>query len=114
MPERSRSIIGRWASGRADGMLRVEDPDQHPLPENRDGVRVPAAESDHNQYCFYVAGNVGHIATELAAVHYGLAEDVASRLSVACEACGRGLQKTNIVKGFIEDLGRGISYLPYT
>ena len=27
---------------------------------------------------------------------------------------GRGLQKTNILKDFAEDLGRGISYLPYT
>jgi len=29
-----------------------------------------------------------------------------------CEACGRGLQKTNIVKDFAEDLERGICYLP--
>jgi farnesyl-diphosphate farnesyltransferase len=114
MPERSRSSIRRWASEMADGMLRVEDPGQHPLLENRGGVRVLAAESDYNEYCFYVAGTVGHMATELVVVHYGLAEDVAARLSATCEACGRGLQKTNIVKGFAEDLSRGISYLPYT
>jgi len=114
LPERSRSIIGRWASEMADGMLRVEDPDQHPLLENRGGVRVLAAESDYNEYCFYVAGTVGHMTTELVVVHYGLAEDVTTRLLATCEACGRGLQKTNILKGFAEDLGRGISYLPYT
>ena len=114
IPERSRSAIRRWTSVMADGMLRVEDPDQHPLLENRDGVRVLAAESDYNEYCFYVAGTVGHMATELVVAHYGLAEDVATRLSAICEACGRGLQKTNIVKDFAEDLGRGISYLPYT
>jgi farnesyl-diphosphate farnesyltransferase len=113
IPEMSRSTIRRWASEMADGMLRVEDPDQHPLLENRGGVRVLAAESDYNEYCFYVAGTVGHMATELVVVHYGLAEDVASRLLATCEACGRGLQKTNIVKGFADDLGRGISYLPY-
>jgi farnesyl-diphosphate farnesyltransferase len=28
------------------------------------------------------------------------------------EACGRGLQKTNIVKDFAKDLARGICYLP--
>jgi farnesyl-diphosphate farnesyltransferase len=114
IPEGSRSSIGRWASEMADGMLRVEDPDQHPLLENRDGVRVLAAESDFNEYCYYVAGTVGHMATELVVVHYGLAEDVAARLTATCEACGRGLQKTNILKGFAEDLSRGISYLPYT
>ena len=80
IPERSRSIIRRWMSEMADGMLRVEDPDQHPLLENRDGVRVLAAESDYNAYCFYVAGTVGHMATELVVVHYGLAEDVTTRL----------------------------------
>ena len=114
IPERSRSAIRRWASEMADGMLRIEDPDQHPLLENRDGIRVLAAESDYNAYCFYVAGTVGHMATELVVDHYGLAEDVAIRLSASCEACGRGLQKTNILKDFAEDLGRGISYLPYT
>jgi farnesyl-diphosphate farnesyltransferase len=114
IPARSRSIIRRWTSEMADGMLRVEDPDQHPLLENRGGVRVLAAESDYNEYCFYVAGTVGHMATELVVAHYGLAEDVATRLLATCEACGRGLQKTNIVKDFAEDLGRGISYLPYT
>jgi farnesyl-diphosphate farnesyltransferase len=114
IPEGSRSIIGRWASEMADGMLRVEDPDQHPMLENRGGVRVLATESDYNEYCFYVAGTVGHMATELVVAHYGLAEDVAARLLATCEACARGLQKTNILKGFAEDLGRGISYLPYT
>jgi farnesyl-diphosphate farnesyltransferase len=114
IPQRSRSIIRRWASEMADGMLRVEDPDRHPLLEARGGVRVLATESDYNEYCFYVAGTVGHMATELVVVHYGLAEDVATRLLATCEACARGLQKTNIVKDFAEDLGRGISYLPYT
>ena len=107
IPERSRASIRRWASEMADGMLRVEDPDQHPLLEDRGGVRVLAAESDYNAYCFYVAGTVGHMATELVVVHYGLADDVAARLSASCEACGRGLQKTNILKDFAKDLGRG-------
>ena len=39
---------------------------------------------------------------------------VANRLRQTCEACGRGLQKTNIVKDFTKDLDRGISYLPLT
>lgn len=114
IPARSRSTIRHWVSEMADGMLRVEDPDQHPLLENHGGVRVLATETDYNEYCFYVAGTVGHMATELVAIHYGLAEDVTTRLLATCEACGRGLQKTNIVKNFAEDLGRGISYLPYT
>jgi farnesyl-diphosphate farnesyltransferase len=114
IPERSRSSVRRWTSEMADGMLRIEDPDEHPLLENRDGVRVLATESDYNEYCFYVAGTVGHMATELVVDHYGLAEDVTTKLVATCEPCGRGLQKTNILKDFAEDLSRGISYLPYT
>ena len=91
-------------------MLRVENPDQHPLLEDRGGVRVSAAESDYNAYCFYVAGTVGHMATELVVVHHGLADDVAAKLAATCEACGRGLQKTNILKDFAKDLGRGFAH----
>jgi phytoene/squalene synthetase len=80
IPDESRATIRRWASEMADGMLRVEDPAQRPLLEKRGDVRVLAAESDYNEYCFYVAGTVGHMATELVVAHYELAEDVASRL----------------------------------
>ena len=114
IPERSRASIRHWTSVMAGGMLLIEDPDQHILLENEHGVRVLAAESDYNSYCFYVAGTVGHMATELSVIQYGLSEEVAGLLLATCEACGRGLQKTNILKDFAEDLGRGISYLPYT
>jgi farnesyl-diphosphate farnesyltransferase len=33
-------------------------------------------------------------------------------LNLRAEACGRSLQKTNIIKDFAEDLRRGICYLP--
>jgi farnesyl-diphosphate farnesyltransferase len=113
MPARSRASVGHWASEMADGMLRVEDPGQRPLFEERDGVRVLAEEFDYNQYCYYVAGTVGHMATELVVIHYELGEEASSKLEANCEACGRGLQKTNIVKDYAEDLERGVSYLPY-
>ena len=57
-----------------------------PLLEVRDGIRVLAAESDYDAYCFYVAGTVGHMATELVVDHYRLADDVATKLEAACEA----------------------------
>lgn len=114
IPEGSRASIRRWTLEMADGMLLIEDPNQHILLESQHGVRVLAAESDYNAYCFYVAGTVGHMATELSVIQYGLSAEVASLLAATCEACGRGLQKTNILKDFAEDLGRGVSYLPYT
>ena len=50
------------------------------------------------------AGTVGHLATELVILQYQLSDDVAQRSAHAAEACGRALQKTNIVKDFAEDL----------
>jgi len=75
------------------------------------GVRLLANVDDYDRYCYYVAGTVGHLATELANYHYHFDENVAEALLATCEACGRGLQKTNIVKDFVKDLRRGISYL---
>jgi farnesyl-diphosphate farnesyltransferase len=78
----------------------------------RDGFRLLGTQQDYNDYCYIVAGTVGHLATELVIQHYGLPHKVATSLIARAEACGRGLQKTNIVKDFPEDLGRGVSYLP--
>ena len=50
--------------------------------------------------------------TELLINHYAIEERSAQRLLENCEASGRALQKTNIVKDFAEDLARGICYLP--
>jgi farnesyl-diphosphate farnesyltransferase len=113
IPGSSRACIRSWVSEMADGMLRIEDPEQHPRFEVQGNVRTLADEADYNEYCYYVAGTVGHMATELSAIYYGLGQEVGNRLSATCEACGRGLQKTNIVKDFAEDLERGVSYLPY-
>jgi farnesyl-diphosphate farnesyltransferase len=109
----NRASIRHWVSEMADGMLRIEDPEQHPRFEERRGVRMLADEPGYNEYCYYVAGTVGHMATELVVMHYGLGREVSAKLVATCEACGRALQKTNIVKDFAEDLERGVSYLPY-
>jgi len=112
IPDESRTIIGRWASVMAGGMLQIEDPQEAPWLVNRDGVHMLANETDYNRYCYFVAGTVGHMVTELVVHHYQLADGVADGLLANCEAFGRGLQKTNIVKDFAEDLGRGMCYLP--
>ena len=54
------------------------------------------------------------MATELVINHYRVPTMTTSYLQVHCEACGRGLQKTNIIKDFAEDLKRGVCYLPET
>jgi farnesyl-diphosphate farnesyltransferase len=113
IPGREQAGIRRWASEMATGMARFEAP-QAAMQQAHAGIRVLGTESNYNDYCFYVAGTVGHMATELAVSHYGLSGEAAIKLNATCEACGRGLQKTNIVKDFASDLARGNSYIPYS
>jgi len=112
IPRAKRVIIQRWASRMADGMMRLEDPEYDPLFLDHQGIRVLSKEADYDEYCFIVAGTVGHMATELVIDTYNLNGDVSHNLLETSEACGRALQKTNILKDFRNDLGRGICYLP--
>ena len=112
IPVESRYIIRRWILEMATGMSRLDTPDQAPYFVDRAGVQVLDQATDYNQYCYIVAGTVGHMSTELVIQHYRLPDRTAQALLEDCEACGRSLQKTNIVKDFAEDLARGVSYLP--
>lgn len=112
IPDAPRSAIGRWSLEMARGMENAEDPDSEPLFVTHGEVRLLAREQDYNQYCYFVAGTVGNMITDLAIDHYCLDDEEASPLLNLSEACGRGLQKTNIVKDFVHDLERGVCYLP--
>jgi farnesyl-diphosphate farnesyltransferase len=113
IPTDSRNIIARWTSTMAQGMSQIEDPAQTPQLVQRNGLQILANENDYDRYCYFVAGTVGYMATGLVVNHYGLTEEINMRLTDNSEACGRALQKTNIVKDFPKDLARGICYLPY-
>lgn len=114
IPEPSRQAIGRWAEAMSLGMERVQNPADNGLFVERAGIQLPATEDDYNQYCFYVAGTVGHMSTELVNIQYDINGRHAQTLLELSESCGRALQKTNIVKDFAKDLQRGVCYLPDT
>jgi farnesyl-diphosphate farnesyltransferase len=98
----------------AEGMKQLGNPDRCPCFAQRQGVDILATQTDYDDYCYYVAGTVGNMASELIIKQYGLSGDVADVLASRAEACGRSLQKTNIVKDFAKDLARGVCYLPET
>jgi farnesyl-diphosphate farnesyltransferase len=114
MPVEARDIVRRWTSLMAQGMRQLGDPERGPRFVRRDGVDVLQEEVDYDSYCYYVAGTVGSMASELIVRQYQLTADVAANLTLRAEACGRSLQKTNIIKDFAEDVARGICYLPNT
>ena len=112
IPPPERVIIARWVRAMADGMRRLDDPDHEPRFTEWAGVKVLARLSDYDHYCYIVAGTVGHMATELVTYRYDINGAVGDSLRATSEACGRALQKTNILKDFAEDLERGVCYLP--
>lgn len=97
-----------------EGMTRTLDPDASPRWISRGAIRALATAADYDRYCYYVAGTVGELLTDLAALHYDLPASVVATLRTHAAAAGRGLQKTNILKDFLADLRRGVCYLPGT
>jgi farnesyl-diphosphate farnesyltransferase len=114
LPTSTRETIARWVTTMAEGMQHISHPNQASVWVRHNGVQVLSGEADYNRYCYYVAGTVGYLASELVIEHYRIPGRAAAQLLETCEACGRGLQKTNIVKDFAEDLARGVCYLPDT
>jgi farnesyl-diphosphate farnesyltransferase len=112
IPAAAQEVIRRWVGVMAQGMSRLSDPAGRPHFVRYGGVDVLEEAADYNEYCYYVAGTVGHMASELVVLQYGLPDDVARALDIRAEACGRSLQKTNILKDFAEDIWRGVCYLP--
>jgi farnesyl-diphosphate farnesyltransferase len=112
IPADSRSSIRHWAQVMADGMDRLGDSHASPAWSRQKNIRLLCREKDYNEYCYIVAGTVGYMLTELVTQHYEFSDSVVKALEPRAESCGRGLQKTNILKDFAEDLGRGVCYLP--
>lgn len=113
MPNITQTIIRRWVITMIEGMEKILNPSKAPIKWSQNGIRILKAEKDYDQYCYFVAGTVGHMGTELAINQYNLSPSIAKKLLEHCEFCGKALQKTNIIKDFKEDLNRGICYLPY-
>jgi farnesyl-diphosphate farnesyltransferase len=68
---------------------------------------------DLEQYCYYVAGTVGHLLTNLYVLDRpAITRDIEQNLRRHEVSFGLGLQVTNIIKGVTDDIARGVSYLP--
>lgn len=112
LPAAYRRPITIWAQEMAQGMCRTIDPAPNDFFTDYDGVRLPLTHGDYDRYCYYVAGTVGSMITDMVVHFYGINGETADALRHDSRTCGRGLQKTNIVKDFGRDLARGFSFLP--
>jgi len=75
-------------------------------------VRGLARASDLDDYCYYVAGVVGQMLTELFCSYSNEARQQRAALQDLAVSFAQGLQMTNILKDVWEDRGRGACWLP--
>jgi farnesyl-diphosphate farnesyltransferase len=68
--------------------------------------------SEMEQYCYYVAGVVGEMLTNLFCDYSPEIAKHQTRLKELAPSFGQGLQMTNILKDIWEDKQRGICWLP--
>ncbi len=71
-------------------------------------------EEDWDRYCYYVAGTVGHMLTDIFCDYARFKQEMRQRLHNLGRSFGLGLQKVNILKDAVIDSSRGICFLPKT
>lgn len=109
LPEAMQQVVARWVAEMARGMSLYT----HREP-GEDGFVALYTVEDLERYCYYVAGTVGHMLTELFEVHMGdrLPRETAAAMRVNAEAFGAGLQLVNILKDVTDDRERFWSFVP--
>ena len=87
----TRAILRRWITEMVGGMRGF-------VLRHRNGIRI-ATLDELRQYCYFVAGTVGHLLTELWREHSApIRNGTYARLLQDCEAFGEALQTINILK----------------
>ena len=109
VPPDMREAVLRWVAEMARGMQIYSH-----RSADRDGVIAPWTSDDLQRYCYFVAGTVGYMLTELFSIEMKLDADdpISLRMSELSEPFGTGLQLVNILKDITDDLHRGWSFVP--
>ena len=68
--------------------------------------------NDMNEYCYYVAGVVGEMLTELFCDYSSEIDIHQNELMILAISFGQGLQMTNILKDIWDDHERGVCWMP--
>lgn len=110
-PERTRAACVRWVAEMARGMQLFSQ-----RPPGEDGLVGLHTVEDLDRYCYYVAGTVGHLLTDLFLDELGepATSERALSLREHAEGFATGLQMVNVLKDVTEDQARGVSFVPRT
>lgn len=108
LPGSHKEIIYRWAAEMAGGMAEYASlvPGSPDSPISLENCR------DWDRYCYYVAGTVGRMLTELFIEELPFSKENEKSLMLLCDSFGLGLQKVNTIKDAPIDRQRGIMFLP--
>ena len=103
----ARNAMRRSLREMGDGMAAT-------VRRERDGTVLQLETfGDLERYCYYVAGTVGHLLTNLFVLDRpSIAPEIETRLCARAVAFGLGLQVTNIIKNVTDDIARGVAYVP--
>jgi len=101
--EPQREALQRCVSAMAKGMGQFQ------LRGEKQGLQ---SLEDLDQYCYYVAGVVGQMLTNLFCLHSPEIAQNRKALMALAVSFGQGLQMTNILKDVWEDYQRGACWLP--
>ncbi len=98
LPPPSRSALARWVREMITGMKRF-------VLQHRAGIRIRSFE-EYREYCYYVAGTVGYLLTDLWEVHATrLSESDVAYLRARSQGFAEALQTVNILKDIPRDVG---------
>jgi farnesyl-diphosphate farnesyltransferase len=103
LPMRQQAAIRRCVDAMCQGMHQFQ---------RTASVRGLESVADLDSYCYYVAGVVGEMLTELFCSHSPDIERQRAALSRLAPSFAQGLQMTNILKDVWEDRSRGACWLP--
>jgi len=110
LPSFQRSAIQPWVQEMCSGMAGFAEDHQEGDAES---PRVLATVNDLERYCYFVAGTVGHLLTDLfASVRLAVTPRHYAQLKPLATSFGLGLQLTNIIKDVADDRRRGWSFVP--
>ena len=96
LPERTRERVAHWVREMGVGMAKF-------VRNYPDGIRIQTL-AEYREYCYYVAGTVGCLLTELWHEHAtAIGKREFDRLWTRCQAFGEALQTVNILKDIAWD-----------
>ena len=103
LPQAQRQALARCVGIMAAGMTEFQE---------QRGLAGLADSGQMERYCYFVAGVVGEMLTELFCDYSARIEAQRERLMPLAVSYGQGLQMTNILKDIWEDRRRGACWLP--